>query len=150
MSLVPRLSASGPTISRSAFTARVPRARYGFTNRVPNGVYGPHKSPYLSHPLRELPSFHSRTGAYPNFTFIMCIQLCDHQVHKEGYYLLADAALAASSSRWVLESRNTSTCLIFRLPSVSVTMCAMKIVSKLMADPDFVFALWVIYRVGRW
>ena len=66
------------TVSGSAFAALVPRARYFFTNRAPNGVYGPQKSVYLSRPLRELPSFHSCTGAYPSFTFIMDIQLRDH------------------------------------------------------------------------
>ena len=60
--------------------------------------------------------------AYPSFTFMMYIQLYGHWVHKEDYY----AAPFASSS-WDLESTNSSTSLIFKLPSASVTMCEIQI-----------------------
>ena len=76
---------------------------------------------YLSRPLGELLSFHS-CGAYPSFTFIMYIQLCGHWAHKEGHY-----ATTIGSSSWDLESTNASVCLIFKLPSASVTMCTMRI-----------------------
>jgi len=84
-------------------------------------------------------------GPHMYYTFIRCnIQPLYHQACKERYFFSGDATITACiKSRWVLESVNSSTCLIFRLPSSSVTMWSMKIDSRVASTPIAVFTLVV-------
>ena len=56
------------------------------------------------------------------------------------------SAMALKKSRWTLESRNTSSCLIFKLPSSSVAVCAVISISRIMSIPTEVFAVAVTYE----
>ena len=60
--------------------------------------------------------------------YIRNIQFRCHQAREENYLAFA-AANACIDSRKVLESMNSSIFLIFRLPSSSVTTCAIVIAS---------------------
>ena len=104
--------------------------------------YSMHESVYPSHlgspgylPTSSIPEGHAQS----------CIQTCTSLppgTHGEHCYFLAIAASSARiESRWLLESTNSSSRLIFRLPSSSVTMCAMAIASRFNSTPNEVCAL---------
>ena len=89
--------------------------------------------------------FRLECSACANFQYIHNIHLVRrNQSQREHYPFLAfAAAIARVVSRYVLESVNSSVCLIFRLPSSSVTMCPMKIDSRMSWTPIEVLAMFV-------
>jgi len=109
----------------------------------------------------ELTSLHVRyTGYSLNFSLMSPMQ-CQLQERELGsssvsysvidkessYFLSFDAANACINSSSLLESLNSSSSLIFRLPSSSVTKCVIEIYSLFQSTPIEVFDLLVAYEM---